>query len=237
MRTINVVDISHHQADVDFVEMKAAGVLGVIHKASQGLRYRDPMYSIRRRNATRAGLLWGAYHFMDASDEIGQALNFYACAELDDPGYDLIANPMLLACDYEDNRANSASLFQAYGFCQEVSRWFPGISCKLYAGNRIRETLKPHRGGAQNGAMIGIEDFFRKTDLWLAHYTSGKPNIPWPWNEIDQETGKEPGLFLWQFTEKGKLPGVYDSMRRPAPVDGNYFDGTFDQLRARWGAS
>ena len=33
-----VVDLSHHNETVDFAKMKAAGIVGVIHKATQGLR-------------------------------------------------------------------------------------------------------------------------------------------------------------------------------------------------------
>ena len=38
MSIINVVvDLSHHNDPVDFVRAKAAGIVGVIHKATQGL--------------------------------------------------------------------------------------------------------------------------------------------------------------------------------------------------------
>jgi hypothetical protein len=58
-----VVDLSHYQTPVDFSRIKAAGIVGVIHKASQRTSYPDPSYAIRMPQAINAGLLWGAYHF------------------------------------------------------------------------------------------------------------------------------------------------------------------------------
>lgn len=40
--TPRVVDISHHNIVKDLKATAAAGVWGVIHKASQGSGYRDP---------------------------------------------------------------------------------------------------------------------------------------------------------------------------------------------------
>ena len=51
-RPINVVvDLSHHNETVDFAKMKAAGIVGVIHKATQGLTYVDETYAGRRVEA------------------------------------------------------------------------------------------------------------------------------------------------------------------------------------------
>ena len=59
-----VIDVSHHNGTrLDFAKAKADGILGVIHKASQGQANVDPMYRSNRNRARAAGLLWGAYHF------------------------------------------------------------------------------------------------------------------------------------------------------------------------------
>ena len=48
-KSINVVvDLSHHNENVDFAKMKANGIVGVIHKATQGLTYVDKTYAKRR---------------------------------------------------------------------------------------------------------------------------------------------------------------------------------------------
>ena len=72
-----VVDLSHHNADPDFAAARdGGGIVGVIHKATQGLRYRDPTYADRETAAVTAGLLWGAYHFGTGSDGVQQAEHF-----------------------------------------------------------------------------------------------------------------------------------------------------------------
>src|SRR5690348_7505988 len=71
-----VVDISHHNGNVNLQLAAAAGIIGVIHKATQGTTGVDPMYQTNRTNAANAGLLWGAYHFGTAGDGAGQAQHF-----------------------------------------------------------------------------------------------------------------------------------------------------------------
>ena len=51
-----------------FETVKAAGIAGIIHKATQGLSFQDPTYHDRRTQALAAGLLWGAYHFGEGGD-------------------------------------------------------------------------------------------------------------------------------------------------------------------------
>ncbi len=68
-----VVDLSHHNETVDFAKMKAAVIVGVIHKATQGLTYVDDTYANRRAQALECGLLWGGYRFGVGGDGSDQA--------------------------------------------------------------------------------------------------------------------------------------------------------------------
>src|SRR3984893_1209160 len=75
----SVVNMSHYDLmRVDFVGMKNEGVVGVIHEASFPRLQRDWRYAERQSAATRAGLLWGAYHFGDGTNPIQQADHFLA---------------------------------------------------------------------------------------------------------------------------------------------------------------
>jgi len=51
-----VVDLAHHNGSVDLSAAKANGIVGVIHKATQGTSYIDPMYENNRTKASNAGL-------------------------------------------------------------------------------------------------------------------------------------------------------------------------------------
>ena len=95
-----VVDLSHHNGKVDLTAAKNDGIVGVIHKATQGWKYRDPMYETNREQALAAGLLWGAYHFGVGADGVAQADFFLSTVQAD--------NPDLLVLDFEANPADSS---------------------------------------------------------------------------------------------------------------------------------
>jgi len=75
-----VVDLSHWQAPVDFAQAKAAGITAVILKATQGTNWVDVTFASRFAAATSAGLLVGAYHFLDESEPALQIQNFLLAA-------------------------------------------------------------------------------------------------------------------------------------------------------------
>src|SRR5215210_1261403 len=78
----SVVNLSHYDLmRVDFERMKREGTVGVIHEASYPRFVRDAYYGTRQNAAARAGLLWGAYHFGDATDPIRQAEHFLGIVE------------------------------------------------------------------------------------------------------------------------------------------------------------
>src|SRR5438874_1612604 len=91
-----VIDISHHNGlNLDFNEARADGIIGVIHKATQGQANSDPMYAKNRDKARDAGLLWGAYHFASGSDGVTQAAHFLET--IGDP------TDTLMVLDFEPN--------------------------------------------------------------------------------------------------------------------------------------
>src|SRR5438876_10517211 len=70
----SVVNLSHYDlVQPDLSAMKSEGILGVIHEATYPRFDIDSKYFERQQAATRAGLLWGAYHYGNASDPISQA--------------------------------------------------------------------------------------------------------------------------------------------------------------------
>ena len=171
-----VVDISHHNGTPDFVQAKAAGILGVIHKATQGLTYEDPIYLTNRQKALDTGLLWGAYHFGDGTDGTGQADFFLSVVN---PGPDT-----LLVLDFETNTQGATmSLDGARAFVSEINSKagrFPGI----YSGSLIKQLL------GNNTDPILAQCFF-----WLAQYGSNAV-VPGNW----------PTWTLWQYTDGNAGP-------------------------------
>jgi len=166
-----VVDLSHHNGEVDLEMAKRDGILAVIHKATQGLAFVDPLYAANRDQARDAGLLWGAYHFGTGGDGVAQAEHFLATAECQ--GKDL------LVLDLEvDPQGPSMTLREARSFVSHLrlatGRW-PG----LHAGYYLKELL-----GAHADPVLG------KCWLWVADY-GPTPVVPPAW----------PTWTLWQYTD------------------------------------
>lgn len=232
-RRINVIDMYHGNAVAlpNFAAMKENGLYAIVHKATQGNSYKDPLFANRIAAIAEAGLLPGAYHFLDSTDPRKQADNFIKATF----AREKIPGNLSIWADYEDYRS-SASLKQLMEFITAVetdNRVPDGVQMGVYSGNRIRETLRPHPGGHQDPEMLGIVDFFQRRRLWMAQY-GPRLVIPWPWNEPIAKTSNEsaplppPGVFMWQFTETGRFDPLIGK------TDGNFFDGTFEQLQARW---
>ena len=67
------VDLSHYDKLVDIGAMKAAGILAICNKATEGPAYVDETYAQRKPIAAKAGVLYGAYHFVRPGDMAQQA--------------------------------------------------------------------------------------------------------------------------------------------------------------------
>ena len=102
----NVVNLSHYDMmRPDFAAMKREGIIGVIHEATYPHLVRDAKYFDRQQAATRAGLLWGAYHYANASDPVRQADHFLSAVSSAWAQVDSAARGpgVLLVLDFEKN--------------------------------------------------------------------------------------------------------------------------------------
>ena len=166
-----VVDISHHNGDVNLQLAKADGIIGVIHKATQGTTMADPMYQTNRTKALNEELLWGAYHFGTGGDGDAQAQFFLNVVGTFDN--------TLLVLDFEQNTDGaSMSLADARAFVTEVNQVtgrFPG----LYSGSYIKQLL-----GSAKDPVLG------ECWLWLPEY-GPTPVVPANWST----------WTMWQYTD------------------------------------
>ena len=171
-----IIDISHYQGAVDLEPAADHGILGVIHKATQGFHYADPLYETNKARAAAAGLLWGAYHFGIGGDGVGQVDHL-----LDVIGTD---PDTLVVLDLEANpQGPSMALEEARAFVTHVQattgRW-PG----LYAGHYLKELLG-----------TGSDPVLANCWLWLSQY-GRTPVVPVNWTS----------WTLWQYTDGGLGP-------------------------------
>lgn len=204
--------------------MKQEGVVGVIHEATFPLYSHDEAYSKRQVAALRSGLLWGAYHFGDASDPVAQADHFlnYVRASALQNGAAVSQTGVLLVLDFEQNthyRGGTMRADQAVAFIERIhERTYPG----LYASeNRIRKILAvPALDSAYRGSL-------RNCWLWIANYHH-KPRATAPWKSWQ----------LWQYTGDGicELPrGNYPiALANFRNAERNIFHGSQSDLVRFW---
>ena len=173
-----VIDLSHFNTVTSFSDVKTDGVVGVIHKATQGTDWEDPTYATRKQQAEAAGLWWGAYHFGTDADGVAQAQYFLSKV---DPGPN-----DLLALDFEENPESQMTIAQAEQFVTEVfdkTGRYPGF----YSDELV-------------GKMLGdnVSSILANCWFWRAQYDESPPSVPPTW----------PTWTMWQYTSSGLVSGV-----------------------------
>jgi len=179
-----VIDLSHYNPVTSFTQVKQGGIVGVIHKATEGTGWSDPTYASRKPEALAAGLLWGAYHFGVNEDGAAQANYFLSVVK---PGPN-----DLLALDFEENPSSQMTIAQAEQFVTEVYNQtgrYPGFYSDALAGNML--------GNTPSAVLANCW-------FWRAEYGGAAPSVPSTW----------PTWTMWQYTESGTVPGIQGSCDR-----------------------
>ena len=142
-----VVNLSHYDSmRVNFSLMKDQGIIGVIHEATYPRFEQDVQYRARQIAATRAGLVWGAYHFGDATDPIRQADHFLRVVSSSwaGTGPEAPSPGVLLVLDFEKNGHYPGGTMrpdQAVAFVERIRERtgkYPGV---YGSENRLRAVL------------------------------------------------------------------------------------------------
>ena len=191
--------------DVNFDTMRLAGIDFVFLKASQST-WTDRVFVEYWPAAKAAGLLRGAYHFLDYKiDPRLQAEYFWSLIK-DDPG----ELPMVADYEWWGTPPREAGNF-LWGFVDTLQR-LSGKTPMIYTGAFFWNTYS--------------STTWAKFPLWIASYsdqTYMEKNIAtrMPWDN----------WTFWQYTDKGpgKKYGVESEQ-----IDMNYYNGTTEELLARY---
>jgi|CXWL01.1.fsa_nt_gi lysozyme len=171
-----VIDISHHNTTTSFKDAFDSGIMGVIHKATEGTSFVDAKYRDRRHRAVAAGLLYGAYHFGVKGNPREQADHFLETA---DPGD-------LMVLDFEPNpREGTMSVSEAEEFMAHVVA-NTGRRPWLYSGQSF---LKDQLRRRPDSNLF-------LSPLWIARYSQRMPEVP-----VGFAT-----FTLWQYTDGSMGP-------------------------------
>ena len=222
-----VVNLSHYDMlRPDFRRMKSEGVTAIIHEASYPSFKRDSLYYSRQEAATSVGLLWGAYHFGNASDPVRQA-DYFLQVVADSWSHAAGSRPdaVLLVLDFERNGhypGGSMRVDQAARFVERIRERtgrYPGI---YGSENWLKAALNNPRVSRANQRTLS------NCWLWIANYHYA-PRYTFPWNH----------WHLWQYTGDGHCdlrprqtyPKSVANMLR---AERNIFNGSRADLEAFW---
>ncbi|APB75643.1 GH25 family lysozyme [Paenibacillus polymyxa] len=197
------IDVSRYQGKIDWKAVKADGISFAFIKASQGQRYVDPTFITNAKEAKKAGVLLGAYHFLDATSVEAAKAEARHFAEVLEQVGGRKSLDLPLVMDYENNPGNlSKTLISAVAlsFLLELER-LTGRKAIIYTGNAFAANFNASLGGYP---------------LWIARYSETHvPSDTVTWKRWD----------IWQYSDSGKVKGIAGN------VDLNEFDGTVNELR------
>jgi lysozyme len=200
------IDISHWNGKIDFAKAKSSGAEFVYIKSSQAC-WTDDTWVRNWQAAKAAGILRGAYHYLDFTRPALDQAKYFAALLKMDPG----ELPAMLDFEEDPNgllrpdvtriiRTQMARDFLAY--VEQTLGRIPGI----YTGDPYWR------------AWGSPDQNFAKYPFWLAAYvTEANAKIPLPWTR----------WTIWQYTSSANGPAYgADS----AKMDLNWFNGTREDL-------
>lgn len=177
------IDVSHWQGKINWKQVRADGRTFAFIKATQGTKRVDPQFVTNARGAKAAGLLIGAYHFVDATSSAAareEAQHFVKTLESAGVEFDL---PPVM--DYENNPGGLSKAMLnavAVAFLNEVEK-LTGRQPMIYTGNSFAQNFDSSLG---------------KYPIWIARYSSKVPNDVPAWSKWD----------IWQYSDAGKVLGI-----------------------------
>lgn len=213
------LDVSYYEPKINWASVRSHGYLFMFTKATQGIGYVDSRFNMHWTNARAAGLLRGAYHYLEAGQDATRQADLF----LHTIGADQGELPAVLDLEgaYNDGVTNKQFLGAAEIWLKRVEK-FTGRKPIIYSGYYfLKDRVSMPRVG---GAPPWAKDY----TLWLAQYL----NHPAGENDTPLQPKGWQDWTFWQHSEKGLIEGVTADNNIPTAVDLNYFRGSEDDLYA-----
>jgi lysozyme len=200
------IDVSHYQSNVDWPTVNGAGYVYAFAKASEGVSTSDAYFTGNWPGIKAAGMLRGAYHYFDPTDDAkAQADFFLSCLANANGGSAVLAPgdlPCALDIEEADGVAPSDIIAGAIVWLQQVQTT-TGRQPLVYTDPGFWST-------------IGNPTDLIAYPLWIAHLGVSTPTVPPGW----------PNWLFWQCDQQ-PVPGASGT----PVVDLDAFNGTLYDLR------
>lgn len=201
---IHGIDVSRWQGDIDWRQVRSAGVSFAFLKATEGGDLADPMFNTYWNGARDAGVLRSAYHF------------FYFCRSAEEQARWFIENVP------KDREALPHVLDLEWNPHSPTCRLRPDGATVRAEAQRFLDLIEAHYG--RRPIVYTTIDFFEDTEIgrleraefWLRSVA-----------DHPSKTYRDANWTFWQYSGTGRVPGI------GGPVDLNVFSSTPEAWR-RW---
>lgn len=179
------VDVSYWQQNINWLQVRSAGIDFAYVKATEGVTRREPQAMLQASGAQGAGIQVGYYHFshIDA-DAPGDEAVFFASVLAGLPRANLM--PVL---DIETNKSHLGP--------QAVCAWITAFAQKMATLGYPSIMLYSFTPFLNISLPVGHG---LTMPLWIAQYRADNnpPSIPSGWDKYT----------LWQYTNQGNVTGI-----------------------------
>ncbi len=176
------VDVSSYQADIDMNKLKEQNIEFIYIKATEGSNVQDERFAENWKNAEKAGLLSGAYHFFSYDSEgKTQAENFIKTVGTDIKGRMLPVVDVEYYGDKEKNPPAKEDVVRELKTYLDLIEKEYGVKPMIYT-----------RADIYKKYLKGEFDEYKK---WISSLYS-----PLSWNYKDD-------WYIWQYLNRGELQG------------------------------
>jgi hypothetical protein len=214
-----IIDAFYNNS-IDWDEMKKdKRVVGILHKATEGVDFVDREYNTRRETAKQKGYKWGSYHLLRKENTIEQA-EFY----LKTIGKN--TKDEIMALDVECTENSPCNVPKYKVSAEEINIFLTHIKKKtgrypiFYANNSVVKDLSENYPN---------DEILTKIPLWYARFKSSITEFP---------KGIWKSYTFWQFSSeincKPNQECLYRVSGTLSDMDINIYNGTIEELRTNW---
>ncbi|MEJ8757588.1 GH25 family lysozyme [Pontibacter sp. H259] len=177
--TLKGIDVSRWQKEVDWMQVKDAGVTFAFVKATQGDFRLDPFFARNWEETKRHGIKRGAYHFYKPEAPVLDQVKLFTSTVTLAPG-DL---PPVLDIEVASKGMTGEQLRA------DLKIWLEAVT-KFYG-------VKPIIYTSQNYYRRWLQGHFSDYHFWIARYSPVKPEV----HHTDS-------WMFWQYTDSGSVAGI-----------------------------
>ncbi len=217
---VAIVIDAYHGNSINWHELKKdKRVVGILHKATEGITFVDSKYDKRKLIAKEKGYKWGSYHLLRKGDTVEQAKAYLK-------KIDKNSSDEIMALDVECTENSLCNIPKYKVSAKEIKTFLKFIKKEtgrhpIFYGNQ--SVIKDLSSKYPNDELLF------KSPLWYARFRKNVPDFP---NQIWKT------YTFWQFSSEinckttGKC--LYNVPGTLFDMDVNVYNGTVKELIENW---